>query len=130
MATPTPRWPNDTRQYAETHRDSFYNNLRIIATACARHEKAEYVLTRHVDESFVTLGRLGFNLRPWYRRPELEVSAGVALWGLSASTPDIASGLFGHTDGIDTTVCATMVVLAAIGLVFCVHGWIRGRYPR
>jgi hypothetical protein len=120
------RWPTQTRQYAEIVRDRFYANIRIVASACAKHEKAELVLSRHVDEAFTTLGRLGFNLRPWYKRPELEVSVGLALLGLAVNTQDIITGLFGHTDSIDAIVCGTMVGLIVAGIVTWIHGWIRG----
>jgi hypothetical protein len=97
-----------------------------MASVSARHEKAEFVLTRHVDKAFEALGRLGLTIKPWYKRPELEVSGGLLLLGLGVNSQDIITGLFGHTDRIDTIVCGVMIGLFVAGAVLWAHGWVRG----
>ena len=44
---------------------------------------------RHVDEAKGCLSCSGLNFRPWYNRPELEVGAGMGIFGFAFSLPDV-----------------------------------------
>ncbi len=73
-----PRWLGPTTEHADNLIKAFKSNLRTVAIRLAKHERAEVVLDRHVDEAHDTLSRLGLSRRKWMDRPELEVSVGRA----------------------------------------------------
>jgi hypothetical protein len=126
-----PRWPNPTINHVKACGERFKKDIESIAEILARHEKAELVLFRHADEAFEALGRLRFNRRPFYKRPELEVGSGVSLWGIAAASPGFFSGLFpGDTWRYrESVVVGIMVACIAIGIGLVIHGWIRGTSP-
>jgi hypothetical protein len=119
-----PRWPPDTRNLINVLAGIFHKNLADIAKACARHEASEVVLQRHANEAFDTLGRIGLNRRPWYKRPDLETALGGLIFGAGASLPDVVSGLF--DDFQHPILTAMMIACFIIGAGTVFHGWLRG----
>lgn len=105
----------------------FSRNLREIAIIHARHEVAEYVLARHVDEAFSSLSRMGLNRRPFYKRPELEVGAGSAVIGVAGTVCSFADVLLGDGAGtilFEQCICVSCLI---VGFGLIAHGWIRGQ---
>lgn len=104
----------------------FKTDIRAIAQVLARQEKAELVLERHTDEAFAALGRIGFNRRPVYARPELEVGLGVSFVTLAGNCPSYITGLFPHWNGREPWTTGIMVAMILSGILLTVHGWWRG----
>lgn len=83
--------------------------------AIAQQERVDAVSTRHVDDAYQALARVGLRVAPWYKRTEVEAAVGGMLVSFSLASPDIvgvfipgASGLRHRksatttTDSIDT----------------------------
>lgn len=125
MAAP-PRPLPATRAYLRALEKRFGENLSTIAAACAKHEGSEVIVQRHVDEAFATLSRIGINVQPWYRRPELEIGAGGTIFGLAFACGDFFSGLFpGDAPWRAPVVQGIMVALIIVGASLAIHGWFR-----
>jgi hypothetical protein len=125
---PKPEWPNDSTERANKHSADYGSNLKRIAETLARQEHCEFVLERHVDEAFDTLARLGLSKLGFWRRPELQITAGSILIGASWVFPDVLPVFFDANwlarQGV-TIGC--ILTTFTIGVLVTAHGWIRAR---
>ncbi len=82
MARPNRRtslsWVTESEAHVRHLASEYRDALTEIATALARHEGAERVLVKHVDEAFRILSAASNNRRPWYARHESEIALGAA----------------------------------------------------
>ncbi len=126
-----PRWETkgDALLQRKQLAEDFHENLRQVAEAYAIHERAETVLHRHVIEAFDSLATVGLARRPWYTRPALEASFGVALLGLCPSVPDL-SMRFLPTEVEKSATPGLIISLIIGGFALFGHAWLRGRLPR
>ena len=123
-----PVWGNEARKAAGQTAKTYEHALRQIAEGLARYESCERVLENHVKESSRVLAVSGNNRKPWYKRHELEITAGGGLVGASCSVPDFISGFFPDDSNLKRAiVCAAMIVMIGIGLFLVIHGWLRIR---
>ena len=120
----SPRWLPESQKAAEEARKDYDKNVRRIAVRLAHHAKAERVLAQHVHQAVQCLHESGLKKRPWYQRPEAEISAGFTCMGLAWGSPDVCASLFGEGNRISVGV---LVAGLLIGIFLVIHGWTRGR---
>jgi len=120
------RVTNRTFEYVKVITEQFGNRLGRIARQLAEHERAEYVLQRHVDEAFEAMSRTGLNRRPWWQRPESLVAAGVGVFGLANSCPDFIGGLLPEFAAKATLIRVLMILFIGVGAALITFGFLRG----
>jgi hypothetical protein len=127
-----PTWPSASSHHVTEIAKEFKHDVRAIAEAMAKHEGAESVLVRHVDEAFSALSALGLRRRRWHSRPELLTSAGVALLGLAFSVPDVLDVFIDRSEYpilYPSLRVGSVTCLFAGGLTLWLIGWLRGTRP-
>jgi hypothetical protein len=120
-----PEWPESSQARVDYFVSEFSTSLSVIAEKLARHEEAINVDPRHVNEAFGVINRLGQSRTPWWKRTELEVGAGGALFSLGLSCSEVVKAVLGSETQIVPWVMALLMVS---GAVLVVHGWFRGKH--
>lgn len=123
---PRPKWPDEATAQLDRYVSDYTDNVHHIAERLARQEHAEYVLGRHVDESFEAIARLGIRRVPFYKRAEFEIGVGSFFVGAALAFPDVLpvffSGSWLRSSGM-TIACVITCFL--IGAMITMHGWYR-----
>lgn len=127
-------WRREMKGYANGIAENFKANLKQIAETFADHEKIDSVSTKHLDEAFSALSRLGLHSKRWWQRSDTWTAFGALLVGVSFSAPDIVSlvcSLFGYKKPTsDTWSFILFVILLICGT--CLYFWARhhGSLPK
>lgn len=107
---------------------AFQENLTDVAQCFAGHEQAASVSTRHVDEAFTGIARLGLTQRPFLDRPESYITVGSGMAGFSFAIPDGVGALFSG-NAPPGVASGGMIACFAIGLILAAMGIHRARIP-
>jgi hypothetical protein len=99
-------------------------DVRGIAESIAIHERAEKVLETHVETAYATLAHLGLKRRRWYGRQEFEVGVGTLLIAIAGVFASAADYFFPHLFSAPFKL-SIIIVLAVVGAVLSLHGWMR-----
>ena len=126
----SPNWNGKTRELVGDLTEDFRENLRRLTIRLARHERADNIEVRHVDEAYEALCTVGIKRRIWWKRPELEVAVGAFIVTLAFSASDITTvvgSILALKIDQQYSVAAGLFVGGLIaGTALTVHGWIRG----
>ena len=123
-----PVWANEARKAAVKTADAYKQALRQIAEGLARHDGCERVLENHVREAARVLAISANSRKPWYKRPELEISIGGVIFGWAGCVPDFVSGFVpNHAQWKESVIPAAMIVMVIVGSFLVSHGWLRIR---
>lgn len=126
----SPRWPTETTQRLNQLCELFKSNLKTVAESFAKHENAEAVLVRHVEEAYAALARLGLTSRRWYERTEFWTGIGGLLIGLAFALPDLLAAFMDDSAKRTGVTIGAIVVMGLIGIFFYAFAWARGSLPR
>ena len=126
----SPRWPKETTQRLNQFSDQFKSNLKTVAESFAKHETAEAVLVRHVEEAHAALARLGLSSRRWYERTEFWTGIGGLLIGLAFALPDLLAAFMDDSAKRTGVTIGAIVVMVLVGVFFYIFAWARGSLPR
>jgi hypothetical protein len=122
-------WTEPAKQRLADLSEEFRLSLKSVALTFTSHENAEVTMTRHVDQAYGALVRLGSSRHRWIRRPEAEVGLGGALIGFAFSAPD-AVGVFATGEPLKSGLSAACFFSGIIiGGFFFVHGTMRSQLP-
>jgi hypothetical protein len=125
-----PNWPQLTRAHHKKRVEQFSANLKAVASSFASHQRVDSTSVIHVDEAHTALATAGLAYEKWYRRPEFEVGTGSLLIGVALSAPTIGAFIFSkNADHAFVLTVVLMCVGFVLGLIFSIHGWVRGRLP-
>ncbi len=130
MPNSIPKWLRETTQLSNQFQEHFKANLRGVAESFAKHEHAEAVLVRHVEEAYGALARLGLISRRWYERTEFLSGAGGLLFGGAFALPDVLSAFMAESSWRTGATIGGMVAMMGVGGFLCAVGWIRGTIPQ
>ena len=125
----SPRWPTETTQRLNQWSKQFKSNLFTVAESFAKHEGAEAVLVRHVDEAHGAFARLGLTNRRWYERTEFWTGIGGLLIGLAFALPDLLAAFMNDSAKRTGVTIGAIVVMGLIGIFFYAFAWARGSLP-
>lgn len=103
--------------------------LRDVAESFAVNQRAEVVLTAHVEEAHTALARVGLGRFNWLGRPESETALGGIFIGLAAGGNDILAPVLGNGQFHDGATIIWVVLFFVAGFALCIHGWYRGKLP-
>jgi hypothetical protein len=111
--------------------EQFSANLKAVSQSIASQDGVDSVSIRHVNEGHAALARVGLTPRNWYLRTEFEVGAGTILIGIGCASPTLTGFFFDPTSRylIGTTIALLCICFVA-GLIFSIHGWMRGSMPQ
>jgi hypothetical protein len=97
MVNKAPIWPRPTSTRLNQRAEEFKANLKAVAESLANHDQVDSVSTRHVDQSFSALARVGLTCRKFYRRAEFETACGGILIGAAFASHDCVELCVGRT---------------------------------
>jgi hypothetical protein len=135
MAKAIPRklsWITESNRRLGTLTSDYNTALEEIAAALAKHEGADRVMVKHVDEAFRVLAASSNNRRPWYARHESEIAAGSVLFTGSFSlaenvTKFLMSLSWCQDWNLSWLTPSLTAALLLFGVLLVLHGFLRQR---
>ena len=115
---PKPQWLTPGRDRVAERVERFRLDLQAIAVRTARHRERSAVDPKDVDEAFEHLAAVGLSNLPWWRRPQMKVTAAGAFLAASLAAPDMLPPWFEDGPAEDVAVLAGQVIsgLLAVGV--------------
>lgn len=108
--------------------ESFKGNLSKITRRLARHERAETIDVRHVDNAYEALIRCGLDRLPFWQRPQLKITISGFLIAAALATPDFAPYLAGENQLLQNVLFwAGVIIFSTIAIGIYIWGWLQNR---
>jgi hypothetical protein len=122
MVNKAPIWPRPTSTRLNQRAEEFKANLKAVAESLANHDQVDSVSTRHVDQSFSALARVGLTCRKFYRRAEFETACGGILIGAAFASHDCVELCVGELRPIHYGYIAGIAIpMFVIGFFLWIH---------
>lgn len=122
------RWGKEAEQFLKERIDTFKANMRRISIRLAKHERAETIDRRHVENCYEGLIRCGLDRTPWWERPQLKVTASAGFVGIALAMPDFAPHMsFGSVAVQEVIFWSGVSISLAMAVALYVWSWLQNR---
>ncbi len=118
-----PRWLRAQLNKVKQISEGIKENIKAIAEICAKHDRSEEVLPRHLDDAYSVLERTGLQRQSFWSRPEIEFGFGAWLMGAAGWVSEFFVRYFTSFAAWLPGMTGT---LAATGCLLMVRAWLRG----
>jgi len=122
------RYGKESEQLVGDRVEEFKGNLSRVTRRFARHERAQTIDVRHVENAYEALVRCGLERMPWWQRPQMKLTLSGFFVAAALATPDFApyfSNGNEKTQAILFWTGISVFSLCAVGMY--VWGWLQNR---